>query len=184
VDGQAISKKRCPYKTNSKPTKKGVTNARSSFANPKANRSDDRKCYVCNWPGHIARDCPQNKALGNRTTQTKEKPWCSYHKLNTHLSEACWALHPELRPSSSKEKVAYSARPAKVAPARSGHGQNVKLQSTGLATERINESDVNQTMDSYFAEEVLDENAYSLADLFLTDAGAQQRKDDPRRRKV
>jgi hypothetical protein len=34
-------KNRCPYK-NSKPTKKAVTNARSSFANPKANRSDDR----------------------------------------------------------------------------------------------------------------------------------------------
>jgi hypothetical protein len=30
--------KRCPYKT-SKSTKKAVTNARSSFANPKANRS-------------------------------------------------------------------------------------------------------------------------------------------------
>jgi hypothetical protein len=127
---------------------------------------------VCNQPGHIARDCLQKKTLANRTTQTKGKPWCSYHKLNTHSSEACWALHPELRPSSSKEKVAHSARPAKVAPARSGHGQNVKLQSTGLATERINQSGVNQTMDSYFAEEVLDEDAYSLDDLSLTDAGA------------
>jgi hypothetical protein len=56
--------KRCPYKT-SKSTKKAVTNARSSFANPKANRSEDKKCYLCNRPGHIARDCPQSKALGN-----------------------------------------------------------------------------------------------------------------------
>jgi hypothetical protein len=68
--------------------------------------------------------------------------------------------------------VAHSACPAKVAPARSGHGQNVKPQSTGLAAERINQSGVNQTMDSYFAEDsVLDEDAYSLAELFLTDAG-------------
>jgi hypothetical protein len=95
--------KRCPYKT-SKSTKKAVTDARSSFANPKANRSEDRKCYLCNRPGHIARDCPQKiKILGNRTAKLKGKPWCSYHKLNTHSSEACWALHPELRPSSSKE---------------------------------------------------------------------------------
>jgi hypothetical protein len=46
-------KNRCPYK-NSKPTKKAVTNARSSFANPKANRSDDKRCYTCNKHGHIA----------------------------------------------------------------------------------------------------------------------------------
>jgi hypothetical protein len=105
--------KPCPYKT-IKSTKKAVTNARSSFANPKANRFEDRKCYLCNRPGHIARDCPQqSKSLGNRTAQLKGKPWCSYHKLNTHSSEACWALHPELRPFSSEEKVAHSARPAR-----------------------------------------------------------------------
>jgi hypothetical protein len=164
-------KKRCPYKT-SKPTKKAVTNARSSFANPKANRSEDRKCYMCNRPGHIARDCPQNKALGNRTTQLKGKPGCSYHKLNTHSSEACWALHPELRPSSSKEKVAHSVRPVKVAPARAGHGQNVKLRPTGFAAEKIIQPGVNQTMDSYYAEEVFDEDANDLAGLFIIDAGA------------
>jgi hypothetical protein len=56
--------KRCSYKT-SKSMKKAVTNAHSSFANPKANRSKDRKCYLCNRPGHIPRDCPQSKALGN-----------------------------------------------------------------------------------------------------------------------
>jgi hypothetical protein len=80
--------KRCLNKT-SKSTKKAITNARSSFANPKANRSEDRKCYLCNRPDHIARNCPQSKALGNQTTQQKGKPWCSYHKLNTHSSEAC-----------------------------------------------------------------------------------------------
>jgi hypothetical protein len=147
--------KRCPYKT-SKSTKKAVTNARFSFANPKANRSEDRKCYLCNRPGHIARDCPQSKALGDRTTQQKGKPWCSYHKLNTHSSEACWALHPELRFSSSKRKVAHTARPARVVPAKAGHSLNVKLQPTALSTEKTTQPDIIQTMDSYYAGKVFD----------------------------
>ena len=102
----------------------------------------------------------------------KGKPWCSYHKLNTHSSETCWALHPELRPSSSKEKVAHSARQAKVVPAKAGHSQNVKLRPTALSTEKTTQPNVNQTMDSYYAEEVFDEDANNLAGLFITDAGA------------
>jgi hypothetical protein len=163
--------KRCPYKI-SKSTKKAVTNARSSFANPKANRSEDRKCYFCKRPGHIARDCPQSKALGNRTTQQKRKPWCSYHKLNTHSSEACCALHPELRPSSSKEKVVHSARPARVVPAKAGHSLNVKLQPTALSTEKTTQPDVIQTIDSYYAREVFNRDANDSAGLFITTAGA------------
>jgi hypothetical protein len=164
--------KRCPYKT-SKSTKKVVTNARSSFANPKANRSKDRKCYLCNRLGHIARDCPQqSKILGNRTAQQKGKPWCSDHKLNTHSSKACWALHPEVRPSSSKEKVAHSARPARVVPAKAGHSLNVKLLTTALFTETTTQPDVIQTMVFYYAEKVFDGDANDLAGLFVTTAGA------------
>jgi hypothetical protein len=163
--------KRCPYKT-SKSTKKAVTNACFSFANPKANRSENRKCYLCNRPGHIARDCPQSKALGNRTTQQKGKPFCSYHKLNTHSSEACWALHPEQRPSSSKEKVAHSARPARVVPAKAGHSLNVKLRPTALSTEKTTQLDVIQTMDSYYTREVFDRDTNDLAGLFIATAGA------------
>jgi hypothetical protein len=163
--------KRCPYKT-SKSTKKAVTNARSSFAIPKANRSEDRKCYLCDRPGHIARDCLQSKALGNRTTQQKGESWCSYHKLNTDSSEAYWALHSELRPSSSKEKVAHSAHPARVVPAKAGHSMNVKLRPTALSTEKTTQPAVIQTMDSYYAEEVFDRDANDLAGLFITTAGA------------
>jgi hypothetical protein len=46
---------------------------------------------------------------GNVTKQVKGKPWCSHHKINTHASESCWALHPELRPSYLKERAAQSA---------------------------------------------------------------------------
>jgi hypothetical protein len=59
-------KNQCTYKNvykSSKPIKKAVTNARSSFANPKANRSETRRCYTCDvtrgprldspWPSHI-----------------------------------------------------------------------------------------------------------------------------------
>jgi hypothetical protein len=55
-------KNQCTYKNtykSSKPIKKAVTNARLSFAIPKANRSEGRRCYTCNQPGHIAKDCSQ-----------------------------------------------------------------------------------------------------------------------------
>jgi hypothetical protein len=102
-------KNRCPYK-NSEPTKKAVTNARSSFANPKANRSDDKRCYTCNKHCHIARECPQRKVSGNMDKPIKGKPWCIHHKINTYASEFCWAMHPELRPFYLKERAAQSAR--------------------------------------------------------------------------
>jgi hypothetical protein len=98
------------------------------------------------------------------------KPWCLYHKLNTHSS--CWALHPKLRPSSSKEKVAHSARTARVVPAKAGHSLNFKLRPTALSTEKTTQPDIIQTMDSYYAGEVFDRDANDLAGLFITTAGA------------
>jgi hypothetical protein len=95
-----------------------------------------------------------------------------YNKLNTHSSEACWALHPELRPSNSKEKVAHSARPAKVVPAKVGHSLNVKLRPIALSTEKTAQPDVIQTMNSYYAREVFDRDANDFAGLFITTAGA------------
>jgi hypothetical protein len=52
-------KNQCTYKNtykSSKPIEKAVTYARSSFANPKANHSETRRCYACKQPGHIAKD--------------------------------------------------------------------------------------------------------------------------------
>jgi hypothetical protein len=141
-------KNRCPYK-NSKSTKKAVTNARSGFANPKANRSDDKRCYTGNKPGHIARECPQQKTSGNINKPMKGKPWCTHHKINTHSSEFCWALHPELRPSYPKKRAAQSARQAKVVPANSGNSLNVKPKAAALlSATKTSHSDVSQTMDS------------------------------------
>jgi hypothetical protein len=78
----------CPYK-NSKFTEKAVTNARSSFANPKANRSNDKRCYTCYKHGHIAGECPQRRVSDNMDKPMKGKPWCTHHKINTHSSESC-----------------------------------------------------------------------------------------------
>jgi hypothetical protein len=163
-------KNECPQGRNSKPTKKAVTNARSSFANPKANRSDDKRCYTCNKPGHIARDCPQQN--GNVTKQVKGKPWCSHHKINTHASESCWALHPELRPSYLKERAARSARQAGVVPAKSGSSLNVNLGPALLSATKEPQSHVALTMDSYYAEVVTTDCPYCMVEPFVADARA------------
>jgi hypothetical protein len=103
----------------------------------------------------------------------KGKPWCSYHKLNSHSSETCWALHPELRPSSSKERAAQSARQAKVVPAKAGHSLNDKLKPALLPTMmKATQSGASQTMDSYYAEEVFNGGTNDLAELFTVAAGA------------
>ena len=170
--------KNCRVKS-TRPTKKAVSNARSSFANPKANRSDDRVCYTCNKPGHIAKDCSQQRP-GNVTKPMKGKPWCSLHKINTHSSESCWVLHPELRPSYLKERTAaHSARRAKVVPAKLGSSLSVKLKPALLSATKDDSPDVNQTMDSYYAEVVTDASPYyHMADLFAVNvrAAATQRR--------
>jgi hypothetical protein len=164
-------KSQCQYKNN-KSTKKAVTIARSSFANPKANRSDDRRCYTCNKPGHIARECPQQKASGNMSKPMKGKPWCSHHKINTHSSESCWALHPELRPSYLKERAAQSARQARVVPAKSGNSLGVKLKLALLSATKISHSNVGQTMDSYYAEVMFCESPHYVVEPFAVNARA------------
>jgi hypothetical protein len=47
-------------------------------------------------------------------------------------------------------------------PAKAGYGMNVKLRPTLLSTGKSTQLNVNQTMDSYYAEEVFDEDANSL----------------------
>jgi hypothetical protein len=163
-------KNKCPYKNGKATKKKAVTNARASFANPKANRSDDKRCYTCNKPGHIAKDCPQQK--GNVTKQIKGKPWCSHHKINTHASESCWALHPELRPSYLNERAAQSARQARVIPAKTGSSLSANLGSALLSATKEPQSKGNLKMDSYYAEVVMTECPHSTVEPFAVNARA------------
>jgi hypothetical protein len=163
-------KNKCPY-TNSTTTKrKAITSARAGFANPKANRSDDKECYTCNKPGHIAKECPQQK--GNVTKQVKRKPWCSHHEINTHASESCWALHPELRPSYLKERAAQSAQQASIVPAKTGSSLSANLGSALLSATKEPLSKGNLIMDSYYAEVVTTKCPHSTVEPFAANAGA------------
>ena len=130
-------RKQCPLLAqNRRPIRrKQVTSARSGFANPKANQSGGQLCYTCHKPGHIAKDCLQNKR-SELTTPTKGKPWCSYHKINSHSSEACWALHPHLKPANLKETQARSARHSKLVSAKAGLGVSVYRSPPLFAVDR------------------------------------------------
>jgi hypothetical protein len=136
---------KCPYKNSKATKKKAVTSARADFAKPKANRFDDRRCYTCNKPGHVAKECPQQK--GNVRKQVKGKPWCSHHKINTHASESCWALHPELRPSYLKERAIQSARQASKVPAKTGSSLSANLGSALFSATKEPPSKGNLTME-------------------------------------
>jgi hypothetical protein len=95
------------------------------------------------------------------TKPIKEKPWCSLRKINTHSSESCWVLHPELRPSYLKEHwAAQSARHAKVVPAKLGSSLSVKPKPALLSATKDSPRGVKQTMDSYYAEVVIDKSPY------------------------
>jgi hypothetical protein len=102
----------------------------------------------------------------------KGKPWCSHHKINTHSSESCWALHPELRPSYLKERAAQSARQARVVPAKSGNSLGVKLKLALLSATKISHSNVGQTMDSYYAEVMFCESPHYVVEPFAVNARA------------
>jgi hypothetical protein len=161
-------KNRCPYKN----SKNAVTNARSSFANPKANCSDDKRCYTCKKHGHIARECPQQKVSGNMDKPMKGNPWCTHHKINTHSSKSCWAMHPESRSSYLKERAAQRARQAKVVPAKSGNNLNVKPKPALLSATKTSHSDDSQTMDSYYAKEMVNESPHHVLTSFAVNAQA------------
>jgi hypothetical protein len=91
------------------------------------------------------------------TKSMKGKPWCSLHKINTHSSECCWVLHPELRHSYLKEQAAQSARQSKVVSAKLGSSLSVKPKPALLSATKDSPPGVKQTMDSYYAEMVIDE---------------------------
>jgi hypothetical protein len=102
----------------------------------------------------------------------KGKPWCTHHKINTHSSESCWAMHPELRPSYLKERATQSARQAKVVPAKSGNSLNVKPKLALLSATKTSHSDASRTINSYYAEEVVNESSHHVLTPFAVNAQA------------
>jgi hypothetical protein len=108
----------------------------------------------------------------NVTKPIKGKPWCSLHKINTHALESCWVLHPELRPSYLKEEAAQSARQAEVVYAKLESSLNVKPKPALLSATKSSPPDVKKTMDSYFAEVVIDKSPYHDVEPFAVNVRA------------
>jgi hypothetical protein len=106
------------------------------------------------------------------TKPMKGKPWCSLHKINTHSSESGWVLHPELRPFYFREQAAQSARQAKVVPAKLGSSLSVKPKQALFSATKDYPPGVKQTMDSYYAEVVIDESPYHEVEPFAVNVRA------------
>jgi hypothetical protein len=88
------------------------------------------------------------------TKHIKEKSWCSHHQINTHASESCWVLHPDLRPSYLKMRAAQSAQQARVVPTQTGSSLSPDLGSALLSATKEFQSQGNVTMVYYYAEVV------------------------------
>jgi hypothetical protein len=106
------------------------------------------------------------------TKPMKGKPWCTLHKINTHSLESCWVLHPELRPSYLKEQAAQSARQAQVVSAKLGSSLSVKPKPALLSATKNSPPGVKQTMDSYYAEVVIDRRPYHEVEPFAVNVRA------------
>jgi hypothetical protein len=81
-------------------------------------------------------------------------------------------LHPELRPSYLKEQAAQSARQAKVVPAILGSSLSVKPKPALLSATKDSPLGVKQTMDSYYAEVVIDKSPYHEVEPFAVNVRA------------
>jgi hypothetical protein len=106
------------------------------------------------------------------TKPMKGKPWCSLHKINTHSLEFCWVLHPKLRLSYLKEQAAQSAWQAKVVPAKLKSSLSVKPKPALLSAMKDSPPGVIHTMDSYYAEVVIDESPYHEVEPFAMNVRA------------
>jgi hypothetical protein len=81
-------------------------------------------------------------------------------------------LHPKLRPSYLKEQATQSARQAKVVSTELGSSLSVKPKPALLSAMKDSPPGVKQTMDSYYAEVVIDESLYHEVEPFAVNVRA------------
>lgn len=101
-------------------------------------KSQERKCFVCNKGGHIAKFCKFKNAAGGSTSSNSKKPdsrQCQVCKKTNHRTEDCFFRKKSTEKNTEKSGVSFLTAEAKGKMV----GSNVFILDSGASSHMVNE---------------------------------------------
>jgi hypothetical protein len=89
-----------------------ATNMRPANASANQRPGPRGPCYHCHQMGHMAAECPDCQPGGKLARREHGKPWCEYHRVNSHSTDECRALNNDKPKAEARATHTMDEEPA------------------------------------------------------------------------